>query len=108
MSNKKPTLSSTRQAFGDTLNLMASKNKNIFVVSVDLKSSLKLSKFAKKYPNRFIECGVAEQNATAIAAGLAKSGKTVFFVFLFFLLSGHKLGRYQAINLLQQLQCKNN
>ncbi|MBU4209946.1 transketolase family protein [Patescibacteria group bacterium] len=78
MSNKKPTLSSTRQAFGDTLNLMASKNKNIFVVSVDLKSSLKLSKFAKKYPNRFIECGVAEQNATAIAAGLAKSGKTVF------------------------------
>ncbi|MBU1130320.1 transketolase family protein [Patescibacteria group bacterium] len=78
MSNKKILLSSIRQAFGDTLTSLASKNKNIFVVSADLKSSLKLSNFAKKYPKRFIECGVAEQNATAIAAGLAQSGKTVF------------------------------
>ncbi|RLC34583.1 transketolase family protein [Candidatus Shapirobacteria bacterium] len=74
----KTKLASIRQAFGDTLTALASKNKNIFVVSVDLKSSLKLTKFAQKFPHRFIEAGVAENNATGVAAGLAKTGKTVF------------------------------
>jgi len=70
--------SSVRQAFGDTLLRLAKTNKNLYVVSADLKSSLCLTKFAAKYPKRFIECGVAESNAAAVAAGLAKTGKTVF------------------------------
>ncbi len=69
---------SIRQAFGETLTKLAKNNKNIYVVSMDLKSSLFLDDFAKKFPRRFIECGVAETNAAGIAAGLAKTGKTVF------------------------------
>lgn len=71
---------STRQSFGETLTKLAKNNKNLFVVSMDLKSSLFLEDFAKKFPHRFIECGVAETNAAAVAAGLAKTGKTVFLV----------------------------
>jgi len=69
---------SIRQAFGETIYNLAKTNKNIYVVDADLKSSLSLNKFAQKYPDRFVECGVAENNAAAIAAGLAKTGKTVF------------------------------
>lgn len=69
---------SIRQAFGRTLVGLAKTNKNIYVVNADLKSSLFLGDFATKFPLRFIECGVAEANAAGIAAGLAKSGKTVF------------------------------
>ncbi len=73
-----PPLSSIRQAFGQTLLKLAKTNKKIYVVNADLKSSLHLGKFASWYRNRFIECGVAEANAAAVAAGLAKTGKTVF------------------------------
>jgi transketolase len=69
---------SIRQSFGKTLTKLAETNKNIYVVNADLKSSLFLNNFAKKYPKRFIECGVAETNAAGVAAGLAKTGKTVF------------------------------
>ncbi len=68
---------STRQGFGDAI-LSLGKNKNVVVVSADLAESLKIDKFAKKYPTRFIECGVAEQNAMGVAAGLALSGKIPF------------------------------
>lgn len=67
-----------RQVFGQTLLHLAKTNKKIYVVDADLKSSLHLGKFASWYRHRFIECGVAEANAAALAAGLAKTGKTVF------------------------------
>lgn len=69
---------SIRQAFGDTMVELGSLIPNLYVVSVDLKESLRLDKFANKFKNRFIECGVAENNAAGVAAGLAASGKTVF------------------------------
>lgn len=75
MQNKSQSI---RQAFGNTLYKLAKTNKNLYVVNCDLKSSLFLNKFAQKYPSRFIECGVAESNAASVAAGLAKTGKTVF------------------------------
>ena len=71
-------LFSIRQACSDTLVKLATDNPNLYVVSADLKSSLSLDKFASKFRRRFIECGVAENNAAGVAAGLAKSGKTVF------------------------------
>ena len=71
-------INSIRQSFGETLCKLAKTNKNIYVVNADLKSSLFLNNFAKNFPHRFIECGVAETNAAGIAAGLAKTGKTVF------------------------------
>jgi transketolase len=78
MNSKKILNNSIRQAFGDTLFKLANRNPNIYVVNADLKTSLHLGKFAKKFPKRFIECGVAENNAAGVAAGLAHSGKTVF------------------------------
>lgn len=71
-------IASMRQAFGETIFRLARKNPKVYVVDADLKSALFLNKFANKYPKRFIECGVAEQNAAGVAAGLAKTGKTVF------------------------------
>lgn len=78
MNHKSTSLSSIRESFSETLVDLASENLDLYVVSADLKSSLALSKFASKFRSRFIECGVAEQNAAGVAAGLAKSGKTVF------------------------------
>ncbi len=69
---------SIRQAFGQTIDQLAKNNPNLYVVSMDLKSSLFLSDFASHFSARFIECGIAESNAASVAAGLAKSGKTVF------------------------------
>ena len=67
-----------RATFGKTLTKLAETNQDIYVVDADLKSALELNEFAQKFPKRFIECGVAESNAAGVAAGLAKTGKTVF------------------------------
>jgi transketolase len=69
---------STRKAFGKTLIKLAAKNRNIYVVNANLVSALFLKKFRQRFPSRFIECGVAENNAAGVAAGLAKAGKIVF------------------------------
>ncbi|MBN1493178.1 MAG: transketolase family protein [Candidatus Omnitrophica bacterium] len=67
-----------REAYGDLLVELGTENKNIFVLDADLSSSTKTSKFAKKFPQRFINCGIAEQNMINVAAGLAVAGKTPF------------------------------
>lgn len=69
---------STRDAYGEALLSLAKTNKQIVVVSADLAESTRVQKFAKKYPERFFEVGVAEQNMLGLAAGLSLSGKTVF------------------------------
>jgi len=69
-----------RDGFGEALVELGAKDKDIFVVDADLASSLRLSGFAEKFPDRFIEVGVAEQNMAGVAAGLALAGKTVFMV----------------------------
>ncbi len=74
--DKKNNLKSTRDGFGEALLSLAKKNKNIVVVSADLAESTRVAEFAKKYPERFIEVGVAEQNMMGVATGLALSGKT--------------------------------
>lgn len=68
---------STREGYGQAL-LELGKNKNIVALSADLTESTKASAFAKKYPERFFQCGVAEQNMVAMAAGLALEGKIPF------------------------------
>lgn len=67
-----------RLAFAETLFDLAIKNPNLYVVDIGLRPSLYLDKFVARFKSRYIECGVAESNAAAIAAGLAASGKTVF------------------------------
>lgn len=67
-----------REAFAETIFDLAKDDPNLYVVSVGLRPSILMDRFAARYKTRFIEVGVAENNAAGIAAGLAKSGKNVF------------------------------
>jgi len=78
MNSKNIDTKSIRQAFSQSLFDLAVKNPNLYVVDIGLRPSLYLDKFALRFKSRFIECGIAESNAAAVAAGLAASGKTVF------------------------------
>ncbi|MDR9459458.1 MAG: transketolase family protein [Dehalococcoidia bacterium] len=69
---------SIRNAYGNTLVELGSENENIVVLDADLSRSTMTHLFAKEFPDRFFDCGVAEQNMMGIAAGLAACGKTVF------------------------------
>ncbi|MBU0579804.1 MAG: transketolase family protein, partial [Candidatus Margulisbacteria bacterium] len=68
----------TREAYGNALLELGKKNKNIVVLDADLSASTKTSKFAKEFPERFFNVGVAEQDLIGTAAGLAATGKTAF------------------------------
>lgn len=68
----------TRNGYGDGLLELGKKNPNVIVLTADLAESTRVEAFQKKHPDRFIECGVAEQNMMGVAAGLALAGKTPF------------------------------
>ncbi|MBL7763789.1 MAG: transketolase family protein [Chitinophagaceae bacterium] len=65
----------TRSGFGDGIAEAARKNSNIVALTADLAGSLKLQQFMKEFPERFIQCGIAEANMIGIAAGLTIGGK---------------------------------
>ena len=67
-----------RKSFTDTLLELAKKDKNIVVVTTDARGSVTLTDFFKELPAQAVECGIAEQDAVGIAAGLAQSGKNTF------------------------------
>jgi len=67
-----------RDVYGKTLVELGRQNKDIVVLDADLSSSTRTAIFAKEFPERFFNFGVAEQNMMAAAAGLASCGKTVF------------------------------
>jgi transketolase len=71
-------LESTRDAYGKALLKVGKENDDIVVLDADLAKSTKTITFAKEFPNRFFDCGIAEQNMMSIAAGLAASGKVPF------------------------------
>ena len=68
----------TRDGYGEGLVFLGEKNKNVVALTADLSESTRADGFEKKFPDRFFECGVAEQNMAAISAGLAMSGKIPF------------------------------
>lgn len=68
----------TREAFGKALVEAGRENKNVVVCDADLSKSTYTSLFAKEFPDRFFECGIAEANMVAIGAGLASAGKIPF------------------------------
>lgn len=74
MSNLIPT----REGFGDAIVELGKKNENIYVVECDISKSTKTNKFAKEIPDRFLNVGIAEQNAAGVAAGLATIDKIPF------------------------------
>jgi transketolase len=65
----------TRSGFGDGIAEAARKNPHIVALTADLAGSLKLNQFMKEFPERFIQCGIAEANMMGIAAGLTIGGK---------------------------------
>jgi len=71
-------LASTREAYGKTLVELGHENPDIVVLDADLSKSTRTNLFAARFPQRFFDCGVAEQNMVGISAGLAASGKIVF------------------------------
>jgi len=67
-----------RDGYGEGLVLAGDADKNVVALCADLTESTRTEAFAEKYPDRFFECGVAEQNMATIAAGLGVSGKVPF------------------------------
>ncbi len=68
----------TRNGYGEGLVIAGGENPNVVVLCADLVESTRSEVFAKKFPERFFECGVAEQNMATVAAGLGVSGKIPF------------------------------
>ncbi len=68
----------TRDGYGEGLLLAGEKNKNVVALTADLSESTRADGFAKKFPERFVELGVAEQNLATVAAGMGVSGKIAF------------------------------
>ena len=69
---------SLREAYGKTLVELGKENPDIVVLDADLSPSTMTHFFATEFPQRFFNCGIAEQNMISIAAGLAASGKLPF------------------------------
>jgi transketolase len=68
----------TRAGYGEGLLKAGEENPNVVALTADLMESTYTSLFAKKFPERFFECGVAEQNMATVASGLGVSGKIPF------------------------------
>lgn len=65
----------TRQSYGEALKQLGKENENIVVLDADLSTATKTELFAKEFPNRFFDMGIAEQDMIGTAAGFATSGK---------------------------------
>ena len=68
----------TRSGFGAGLVEAGRKDERVLALTADLKGSLKMDAFAAEFPDRFIQCGIAESNMVGVAAGLAITGKVPF------------------------------
>jgi transketolase len=68
----------TRDSYGKELLALGKEHEDIVVLDADLSGSTKTSVFAKEFPERFINCGIAEGNMASLAAGLAAAGKVPF------------------------------
>jgi len=73
-----PELAGTRDGFGKAMLELGAKNKNVVALCADLTESTRLTAFKQKFPERFFEMGVAEQNMATVAAGMALMGKIPF------------------------------
>ena len=68
----------TRESYGNSLVELGKKYDDFVVLDADLAAATKTGVFKKAFPNRFYDCGIAEQNMISIAAGIAATGKKVF------------------------------
>jgi len=68
----------TRSGFGDGILELARKNERVVALTADLAGSMKLHPFIKEFPQRFVQCGIAEANMMGVAAGMTIGGKIPF------------------------------
>jgi transketolase len=68
----------TREVFGHAVTQLGKKNKDIYALDGDVKNSTFTEDFLKAFPERFVECYIAEQNMVTVAAGLSRLGKIPF------------------------------
>ncbi len=68
----------TRNGFGDGLLELGGRDKDVLALCADLAESTRMEAFKNKFPDRYVELGVAEQNLATVAAGMAAMGKTPF------------------------------
>lgn len=78
MGNNDQNLKSVRDGFGEALVELGQINKNVVVLTADLADSTRVKEFAKNFPDRFFQVGVAEQGLITIAAGMAEAGEIPF------------------------------
>lgn len=71
-------LRATRDGFGEAMLQLGAENPQVVALCADLSDSLRLDKFKKNFPSRYVECGVAEQNMMSVGAGLALAKKIPF------------------------------
>ena len=76
MENKKKI--ATRESYGNALVELGKKHENLVVLDADLAEATKTAVFKKEFPERHIDCGIAECNMMGIAAGIATTGKVPF------------------------------
>ena len=69
----------TRQSYGEELAVLGEKNKEIVVLDADLTTATKTDLFAKKFPERFFNMGIAEQNMLSTAARISKLWKNTIY-----------------------------
>ena len=84
----------TRDAFGDAI-VRVGEDPRIVVLTGDLRDSTRTEEFAAKYPDRFVECGIAESNMIGVASGLALSGKIPWACSF----STFVVGRFESVRL---------
>jgi transketolase len=73
-----PAMAATRDGFGKALLQLGERDARVVALCADLSESTRVEEFKKKYPERFVEVGVAEQNLATLASGLANYGKIPF------------------------------
>jgi transketolase len=89
----------TRDWFGEALVAAAAADDKIVVVNCDLASATKTHQFKLMFPDRFVECGIAEANAIGVAAGLAQEGFRPFVASFAHFLTGKFLEIFQSVAL---------
>ena len=68
----------TRESYGEELVKLGAGHEEIVVLDADLAEATRSGEFQKAFPDRFIDCGIAEENMMGVAAGLAAAGKVPF------------------------------
>ena len=92
-------MKATRDWFGEALVAIAAADDKVVVVNCDLASATRTQKFKLMFPDRFVECGIAEANAIGVAAGLAQEGFRPFVASFAHFLTGKFLEIFQSVAL---------